>query len=112
MCSLNTGISGNLSLTNGFTGSAVYTKVGNIVVIAFSVICPGDQRIFANVPDFIKPINEQYNSIWVQSNSTDISQLIDNVTIYPAGYLAVRNWNGGNITAQSSCRGSLVYTLK
>ena len=110
---LNTGTNGWLSIINGFTGSGLYCKIGNLVLIAFTAICPGGQTVFANVPELIKPQNEQFNNVWVQlfNAPTGYGQLCGNITIKQNGDLILRDWNGSILTAKTTCRGSLVYRL-
>lgn len=108
---LNTGIRVDLTLINGFTGSAWYAKVGNLVLVSTAIICPGTGNIFANIPNNIAPIKPQHNAAWIYLDGSVGSIAVAIKTSQEPGYLYVRNWNGTTLPKGTTVYASFMYYL-
>ena len=108
---LNTGIRVDLTLINGFTGSAWYAKVGNLVLVSTAIICPSTGNIFANIPNNIAPIKPQHNAAWIYLDGSVGSIAVATKTSQEPGYLYVRNWNGATLPKGTTVYASFMYYL-
>lgn len=100
-----------MTLINGFTGSAWYAKVGNLVLVSTAIICPGTGNIFANIPNNIAPIKPQHNAAWIYLDGSVGSIAVAIKTSQEPGYLYVRNWNGTTLPKGTTVYASFMYYL-
>lgn len=108
---LNTGMRANLTLVNGFTGSAWYAKVGNLVLVSTDITCPGTGNIFANIPSDIIPIKSQHGPAWIYLDGSVGSIAVSTKMSQGSGFLYVRNWNGTTLPKDTDVYASFIYYL-
>ena len=108
---LNTGMRADLTLINGFTGSAWYAKVGNLVLVSTAISCPGTGNIFANIPNNITPMKSQHSAAWIYLDGSVGSIAINAKTAQEPGFLYVRNWNGTTLPKNTVVYASFMYYL-
>ena len=108
---LNTGMRTDLTLINGFTGSAWYAKVGNLVLVSTAISCPGTGNIFANTPNNITPMKSQHGAAWIYLDGSVGSIAVNAKTAQEPGFLYVRNWNGTTLPKNTVVYASFMYYL-
>lgn len=108
---INTGMRVDLTLINGFTGSAWYAKVGNLVLVSTAISCPGTGNIFANIPNNITPMKSQHSAAWIYLDGSVGSIAVATKTSQEPGYLYVRNWNGATLPKGTTVYASFMYYL-